>query len=186
MAARQQTLDDGGAAETTLQGVVDRVIFANEDNGFAVLRLNARGLDPVTVVGPLLGSQPGETLRFTGEWIRDRKFGRQFRADKAEPVRPESLKGIERFLGSGLIEGIGESTAKRLVEHFGLETLEVIDKDPARLREVGGIGKVRVERIAAAWRRQNHLRDLMVFLKAYEVPNGIALKIAKRYGDRAL
>ncbi len=172
--------------EKSLVGVVDRVIYANEDNGFAVLRLQVRGQEPVTAVGALLGSQPGETLRLSGEWIRDRKFGKQFRADKAEPVRPQSLKGIERFLGSGLIEGIGETTAKRLVEHFGLATLEVIDKQPERLREVDGIGKVRLGRIAAAWRRQYHLRDLMVFLKTYEVPNGIALKIAKRYGDRAL
>jgi exodeoxyribonuclease V alpha subunit len=170
----------------TLVGVVDRVVYANEDNGFAVLRLAVRGQEPVTVVGTLLGSQPGETLRLEGEWIRDKKFGKQFKAEKSEPVRPQSLKGIERFLGSGLIEGIGETTAKRLVEHFGLETLDVIDRNPERLREVGGIGKVRLGRIAAAWRRQYHLRDLMVFLKGYEVPNGIALKIAKRYGDQAL
>jgi exodeoxyribonuclease V alpha subunit len=181
-AQRQIGIED----EKSLVGVVDKVVFANEDNGFAVLRLKVRGQEPVSVVGALLGNQPGETLRLEGEWIRDRKYGRQFRADKAEAVRPQSLKGIERFLGSGLIEGIGEATAKKLVEHFGLETLEVIDKKPERLREVGGIGKARLGRIAAAWRRQYHLRDLLVFLKTYEVPNGIAMKIAKRYGDEAL
>jgi len=172
--------------EKSLVGVVDRIVYANEDNGFVVLRLQVRGQEPVTVVGPLLGNSPGETLKLQGEWIRDRKYGKQFRAESAEPVKPQSLKGIERFLASGLIEGIGESTAKRLVERFGLDTLEVIDKEPERLREVGGIGKVRRQRIEAAWRRQYHLRDLMVFLKTYEVPNGIALKIAKRYGEQAL
>lgn len=182
MLQRQLPLED----QKSLQGVVDRVLFANEDNGYAVLRILVRGKEPVTVVGPLLGSQPGETLRFEGEWIRDKKYGKQFRADKAEPVRPQSLKGIERFLASGLIEGIGGATAKKLVEQFGLETLEIIDKEPERLGEVGGIGKVRRERIVSAWRRQYHLRDLMVFLKAYDVPNGVALKIAKRYGEDAL
>ena len=182
--SRQRQLDLDN--EKSLVGVVDRVVYANEENGFAVLRLQVRGQEPVTVVGALLGNQPGETLRLEGEWIRDRKYGKQFRADKAEPVRPQSLKGIERFLASGLIEGIGEATAKRLVEQFGLETLEVIDRTPERLREVGGIGKVRLGRIVSAWRRQYHLRDLMVFLKSYEVPNGIALKIAKRYGEDAL
>jgi exodeoxyribonuclease V alpha subunit len=175
-----------GSDAKTLQGMVERVVFANAENGFAVLRVSQRAQAPIIVVGSLLGLQPGETVRFTGEWAKDKKYGRQFRAETADILRPDSLKGMVSYLGSGLIAGIGEATAKRLVDHFGLDTLEVIDKQPERLQEVAGIGAVRRKRIAESWRAQYQLRDIMVFLKTYDVPNSLALKIHRRYGDQAL
>ena len=121
-------------AATTLEGVLEKVVFANEENAWSVVRLAVPGhRDLVTAVGHLLGGQPGENLRLTGAWITDPKYGRQFRVSFAHPRTPKTVLGIERFLGSGLIHGIGPSLAKRIVEKFGKDTLDVIDKKPDRL-----------------------------------------------------
>lgn len=171
---------------TNLQGTVERIVYANEDNGWTVMRLNVRGQGEVTVVGRLITVQAGENLKLQGAWTKDRKFGWQFRAETLEPVRPESLSGIEKYLASGLIEGIGPAMAERLVKKFGLDTLDIIDRQPERLLEVEGIGAVRRTRIIEAWRGQRHLRDLMVVLKAQGISTGLALKIQRRYGENAL
>ena len=171
------------ANDSELQGVVERVVFASEESGWTVLRLKCAGKTGLqTVVGPLYGVQPGETLRITGEWVEDPKFGRQYRAQSYLALEPKTLGGLESYIGSGLIPGVGKVMAKRIVDRFGLETLEVLDHEPKRLREVEGIGRHRAGKIQAAWEQQREARDVMVFLRSYGVTPSQALKISRRYG----
>ena len=173
-------------SDNRLEGVVDRVVYSNEDNGWAVVRLTVRGRGEVTAVGHLMGVQPGESLALSGAWVKDRKFGKQFRVDSFQTVKPSTFIGIEKYLSSGLIEGIGPSMAKKLVRAFGIHTLDIIDKEPERLREVDGIGKKRSARIRDAWQTQSRVRDIMVFLQGHGVSAALAAKIQQRYGDEAL
>ena len=128
----------------TLEGVVERIVYSHPDSGWTVLRLSRRGGGKLTVVGRLPGLQPGEAARFTGRWKLDRKYGRQFEAASYLALRPETRDGMRRYLGSGLIEGIGKVMARRLVDQFGLETLQVIEQQPERLTEVEGVGPLLV------------------------------------------
>lgn len=170
-----------------LEGVVQRVVFAAAERAWAVIRiLPSRSRIPVTAVGPLFGVQPGERLRLNGEWIEDPKFGRQFRVDTYLSLRPNTLHGIQRYLGSGLIPGIGPVMAQRLVERFGLETLDVIEHQPERLTEVAGIGSVRARRIQRAWRQQSGVREILVFLQSHGITTSQAVRIYKHYGDSSL
>jgi exodeoxyribonuclease V alpha subunit len=180
-------LTDSSQPITTLEGVLDRIVYANEDNAWSVIRLVVpRRREPVTAVGNLLGVQPGESLRLSGHWITDRKYGEQFRVDSYVTIKPATLVGIERYLGSGLVRGIGKVMAARLVKHFGLSTLDVIDRDPDRLTEVSGIGPVRSARIRRAWAEQRQIQEVMVFLQSHAVSSAYAVKIYKEYGDRAI
>jgi len=170
----------------TIEGVVERVVYSNEENAWSVVRLLIRGKGQATVVGNLLGVQPGESLRLTGRWVTDRKYGRQFQAESYLTVKPSTFVGIEKYLGSGLVRGIGATMARRLVKHFGLETLEVIDRAPGRLTEVEGIGPVRAERIREAWDEQREIKDVMIFLQSHGVSTAHAIKIYKLYGAEAI
>ncbi|MEM7586825.1 MAG: ATP-dependent RecD-like DNA helicase [Acidobacteriota bacterium] len=172
--------------ETTIEGAIERIVYANPDNGWSVVKLVVRGRGEVTAVGNLLSVQPGESLRLTGRWIKDRKFGRQFRADSYMTIKPETFIGIEKYLASGLVNGIGKELARRLVQHFGLDTLDVIDRQPDRLTEVEGFGRVRVARIKEAWKEQREIRDVMVFLQSHGVSTTFAVKIYKLYGGEAI
>lgn len=172
--------------ETRIEGVVEHVVYANEETGWTVARLGVRARGTITVVGSLVGVQPGETLKLEGAWIRDPRYGKQFRVESFETVRPSTFVGIERYLSSGLVEGIGPTMARRLVQHFGLDTLDVIDDSPERLVEVEGIGKVRSQRIRDAWKAQRHVRDIMVFLQGHGISAAFAAKIQETYGDQSL
>jgi len=175
------------AATSTLEGVLERVVFANEENAWSVVRLTVAGRsEEVTAVGNLLGVQPGESLRLTGSWIQDPKYGRQFRVSSYATVAPATLAGIEKYLGSGLIRGIGKGLAARLVESFGLATLDVIEGQPERLREVAGIGPQRSTAILSAWSEQREIKEVMVFLQSHGVSTHHAIKIFKVYGPRAV
>jgi exodeoxyribonuclease V alpha subunit len=175
------------AEGTTLEGTLERVTFANEANAWSVVKLAVDGrAEQVTAVGPLLGVKPGEHLRLRGRWARDPRYGEQFQIDSFDIVLPASLTGIERYLGSGMVRGIGRGLAERVVRHFGLETLDIIDKQPERLAEVEGIGPVRLEQLRVAWAEQRAIKDVMVFLQSHDVATGHAIKIYKRYGDRAI
>ncbi len=173
-------------SKTTIEGAVDRIVYSNEENAWTVVRLAVRGQGEVTAVGNLLGVQPGESLRLTGGWVKDRKWGKQFKAESYMTVKPSTFTGIEKYLASGLVHGIGKELARRLVQHFGLDTLEVIDRAPGRLKEVQGIGKVRIARITAAWEEQREIRDVMVFLQSHGVSTTYAIKIYKLYGGEAV
>ena len=171
----------------TMEGVLDRVVYQSEDDGFTVARLQVPGRkDLVTIVGNILSASPGETLRLRGEWVINVRFGEQFRVDSCLSVLPATLTGIEKYLGSGLIKGIGPVMAGRLVERFGIHTLEVIEGDPHRLQEVEGIGPVRAGRIEKAWEEQKEIREVMVFLQGHGVSSVFAVKIYRMYGSQAV
>jgi len=175
------------AGAVTLEGVLENVVFTNAENGFSVVRVSVAGRPaPVTAVGSLGSVQPGESLRLTGRWVQDRKWGEQFQIASFATVRPATIAGIERYLGSGLVPGIGKVMAGRLVARFGLQTLDVIDHDPKRLAEVEGIGPVRRASIQAAWEEQREIRQVMVFLQSHGVSASHAVRIFKRYGERSV
>ena len=173
-------------AYSTIEGVLERVVFSNEENAWSVVRITVPGQrDAVTAVGNLLGVQPGENLRLTGAWINDPKYGRQFRVSSYQTVLPATLTGIEKYLGSGLIRGIGKVMASRLVACFGTETLDVIENRPERLTEVEGIGPKRSREILRAWAEQREIKEVMVFLQSHGVSTHYAIKIYKAYGSQA-
>lgn len=172
---------------TSLEGVLERVVFHNEENNYTVARLQVgRQRELTTIVGPISSPTPGETLRIKGEWVSDPKFGRQFKIGFCISVLPSTAAGIEKYLGSGLVPGIGPQMARRLVAHFGIATLDIIDEGAARLQEVDGIGPIRAERILKAWDEQKHVREIMVFLQSYGVGAAFSTKIYKTYGDAAV
>ncbi len=176
-----------GSKDSSINGVVKKVVYSSEASGWAVLRVQlASKRTTATVVGPLVGVQPGETVSVTGQWVKDSKYGRQFRAQTYLSLEPQTLEGLESYLGSGLVPGIGPVMAKRLVARFGLDTLTVLDESPKRLVEVPGIGKQRASKIQAAWKSQRAARDVMVFLRTYGITPSQSLKIYKRYGKDAV
>ena len=172
-------------ARQTLEGTVERIVYSHPESGWTVLKVARAGGGKLTVVGRLPGLQPGETARFTGGWKLDRKYGRQFEASSYLALRPETRDGMRKYLGSGLVEGIGKVMAERLVDRFGVETLEVITNEPERLTEVDGIGPVRARRIQEAWRRQSGIQEAMVFFRTHGLSTGQALKAVKLWGDDA-
>jgi exodeoxyribonuclease V alpha subunit len=175
------------SASTTIEGALERVAFASEENAWSVVKLVVAGkADLVTAVGNLLGVQPGESLRLSGQWTIDKKYGEQFKVESYITVKPATLVGIEKYLGSGLVRGVGKVMAERLVNHFGIETLEVIDQKPERLPEVEGIGPIRSERITKAWVEQRQIKDVMVFLQSHGVSTAYATRIYKQYRDRSI
>ena len=177
----------GPEGDETLDGTLERIVFRGDDTGFTVGRFVVPGnAEPVTVVGNLLGVNEGTPLRLRGRWIDDRKYGRQFKVDTYQTRTPATAIGIERFLGSGAIPGVGPELARRLVAKFGLDTLKVIEGAPEKLTEVEGIGVARATRIAAAWADQRHVQDVMVFLRGHGVSAAFAARIVKKYGNQAI
>jgi exodeoxyribonuclease V alpha subunit len=172
--------------EATLDGTISRIVFKSDDSSFLVAQVATEGGMPVTVVGDMIGVTEGLPLRLRGTWVEDRKWGRQFKVATYQLRSPQTLVGIEKFLGSGLIPGIGAELARRLVDKFGLETLIVIDKEPARLTEVSGIGASRATKLAQAFAAQRHVQDVMVFLQGHGVSAAFAARIVKRYGKDAI
>src|SRR5262245_44978272 len=170
-----------------LAGLVERVTFHNEENGFCVLRIKARGQrELITVVGHAAVISAGEWVTASGEWVNDRTHGQQFKARFLKTSEPTSLDGIEKYLGSGMIRGIGPIYAKKLVRAFGEKVFDTIEGEPERLREVTGIGPVRAGRITAAWAEQKVVREIMVFLHSHGVGTARAVRIYKTYGADAL
>lgn len=170
-----------------LTGTVERITFHTEDTGYSVLKVKLRGrFDPVTVTGRVPTVHEGETIMAEGEWVNVADYGRQFRAENIETTAPDSREGIEKYLASGMIEGIGPVYAKKLVEKFGEEIFDVIDKESARLEEVPGVGKKRRKEIKQSWEKQKSIREIMVFLHRNGISTGKAVKIYKAYGEQAV
>ncbi|MGW7618742.1 SF1B family DNA helicase RecD2 [Streptomyces antimycoticus] len=171
-----------------VEGVLERITYANEENGYTVARVDTgRGSgDLLTVVGALLGAQPGESLRMEGRWGSHPQYGKQFTVENYQTVLPATVQGIRRYLGSGLIKGIGPRIADRITEHFGVDTLDVIEERPERLVEVPGLGPKRTKMIAAAWEEQKAIKEVMVFLQGVGVSTSIAVRIYKKYGDASI
>ena len=170
-----------------LSGSVERVVFHSPESGFCVLRVQVRGLrDLQAVVGRTLSVSPGEWITASGQWVNDRSHGRQFEASFIKASEPETDSGIEKYLGSGAIPGIGPVYAKKLVAEFGAEVFDVIENDSARLRQVPGIGPVRARQITNAWDEQKVVREIMIFLHSHGVGSARAARIYKTYGADAL
>ncbi len=176
------------AALSTLEAVLERITYANEETGYTVARVSSRGsgTDLLTVVGNLLGAQPGESLRLEGRWKSHAQYGRQFEVQHFTTILPATVQGIRRYLGSGLIKGIGSKMAERIVAHFELDTLRVIEEEPERLTLVPGLGPKRSERITQAWEEQKAIKEVMVFLQGVGVSTSLAVKIYKTYRDSAI
>jgi len=163
------------------------VTFHNAENGFCVLRVKARGhRDLITVVGHAATISAGEWLTASGEWVNDRTHGQQFKARFMRCSTPTSADGIEKYLASGMIRGVGPVYAKKLVKAFGERVFDIIEAEPTRLREVDGIGPVRAERITAAWAEQKVVREIMVFLHSHGVGTARAVRVFKTYGTDAV
>lgn len=171
----------------TVEGTIERITFHADDTGYTVARLQVRGYrEPVTIVGAMGTPAPGETVRVHGRWAAHPKFGRQLLVERYETLRPATAAAIEKYLGSGLIKGVGPVTAKRLVRTFGGETLNVIEEQPGRLTEVPGIGPGRADRICAAWKEQQAIREVMLFLQGHGVSATFAVRIYRAYRDDAI
>jgi exodeoxyribonuclease V alpha subunit len=171
----------------TLAGLVERVTFFNEDSGFAVLKLQVKGQrDLVTLIGSLPSVSPGEWIHAEGRWVRDRDHGLQFRADLLTSTPPTTREGIEKYLGSGMVKGIGPVYARKLVERFGDTIFDVIEHASARLEQIEGIGPKRRKQIKDAWTEQKIVRAIMVFLHSHGVSTSRSVRIYKTYGDQAV
>ncbi|GAA0264906.1 ATP-dependent RecD-like DNA helicase [Saccharothrix mutabilis subsp. mutabilis] len=175
-------------ADAVLEATLERITFANEETGYTVARVDTGrgGGELVTVVGSLLGVQPGESIRMRGRWGSHPQYGRQFHVDDYTSVLPATIQGIRRYLGSGLIKGIGPVLADRIVTHFGLDALDVIEQSPERLIEVPKLGPKRTKLIAAAWEEQKAIKEVMVFLQGVGVSTSLAVRIYKQYQDRSI
>ena len=170
-----------------LRGVVERITYQNEQNGYSVIKCRVKGFDDlVTAVGTLPEVHVGSVLEMTGNWKVDAKYGRQFSIVSCEETLPATVYGIEKYLGSGLVKGIGPKYARAIVRQFGAETLTVLDEDPLRLREVPGIGEVRVQRIRKSWVDQKEIKNIMIFLQGHNVSTAHATKIYKTYGNSSI
>ena len=174
--------------ESVLEAVLERVTYANEETGYTIARVATErsGPDLLTVVGPLLGAQVGETLRLTGRWTSHPRYGRQFEVRSYSTLLPATIQGIQRYLGSGLIKGIGPVMAERMVAHFGTDILRIIEEEPRRLVEVAGVGPKRTRLVAEAWEEQKAIKEVMVFLQGVGVSTSLAVRIYKKYRDGAI
>ena len=170
-----------------LRCVVERITYHNEMNGYSVIRCRAKGFSElVTVVGSMPEVHVGSVLQLTGSWRIDAKYGRQFSIESFEETLPATVYGIEKYLGSGMIRGIGPKYARRIVQTFGKDTLEVIENDPDRLFHVPGIGKTRVDQIKKSWAEQKEIKNIMLFLQSHDVSTSHATKIFKTYGSESI
>src|ERR1700740_1723095 len=174
-------------SQEVIAGLVERVTYHNVENGFCVLRAKARGhRDVVTIVGHAAAIAAGEWITASGEWVNDRTHGQQFKARFLRTSPPTSADGIERYLSSGMVRGVGPVYAKKLVHSFGEKVFDIIGATPERLREVDGIGPVRAASILAAWAEQKAVREIMVFLHSHGVGTARAVRIYKTYGPDAI
>ena len=172
---------------TRLSGQIEHVTFTNQETGFTIAKVKVPGrYEPVTVVGTLLAPTPGEVLEMVGEWTSHPRFGDQFKVEQFTTKVPGTIHGIVKYLGSGMIKGLGPVMAERIVARFGKRTLDIIESDVGRLAEVPGVGAKRIGMIATAWEAQREIRDVMVFLQSHGVGAGFAAKIFRQYGSRSV
>jgi exodeoxyribonuclease V alpha subunit len=170
----------------TICGVLERILFSNEENHFLIgdLRPDDKKAT-ITVTGAMPGVQCGETLEVTGDWVINPKYGTQFKVTHVKSTLPSTVHGIRKYLGSGLIPGIGKHFANKIVDHFGAETLKIISEESARMREVPGIGAGRAKSVKAAWEEQHAIREVMLFLQTYGISSARCVRLVKQYGNEA-
>lgn len=165
------------------EGIIERIIYYSPDTSYAVCRFSLESGENFTIVGSFPPLSPGEVLRINGRWEINPKFGKQFKVDNFIPILPSSVKGVERFLSSGLIKGIGPVLAKRIVKEFGSQTIETISKNPEKLKEVEGIGRYKLKEIKKSWAEHKNIRDLIIFLQEHNISTTLAIKIYRQYGE---
>ena len=178
----------------TLRGVIERITYHNEENGYTVAKLapefahrtSVGSEREIAIIGNMVGVHVGESVELSGRWTVHPEYGKQFAVEQMKQVLPATIAGMEKYLGSGLIRGVGPKTAKRIVAHFGVETLNVIEQTPERLVEVPGVGRHRTQVIQQAWAEQRAIKEVMLFLQSYGVSTSLATKIYKEYGDDAV
>ena len=172
---------------SSLTGVVERITFHSEESGYTVARLNTGNVKQlITIVGSFANIQAGQTLKIQGQWREHPQYGSQFQVVQYKETKPATLTGIEKYLGSGLIKGVGPVTAHRIVKHFGLDTLEIIENQIDRLSEVPGIAKKRIAMIKRTWAEQKSIKEVMIFLQGHGVSTTYAVKIYKQYGENSI
>jgi exodeoxyribonuclease V alpha subunit len=171
--------------QESVEGVLDDIVFYNPENGYTVCKFVPEGGETMTIVGAFPPLTPGEVLRVSGQWELNPRFGRQFKVERFTLALPASVGGIEKFLSSGLVRGIGPVLAKRIVAKFGAATIDVLTRDPERLREVEGVGAVKLNEIRKSWAEHQDIRDLIMFLQEHNVSTSLATKIHRQYGDRS-
>ncbi|RMF94648.1 MAG: ATP-dependent RecD-like DNA helicase [Candidatus Schekmanbacteria bacterium] len=169
-----------------IQGIVDRIVYSNDDNGYTVIKLLIEDNRGITAVGNMTGINPGEAIRIEGEWTTHKKFGSQFKVTSYKWVFPKTKRGIQKYLESGIIKGIGPVLAERLIKRFGENVISILDNSPEELKEVEGIGDKKFEVIIKAWQEQKKVRDVMIFLQSYGISPAYASKIYKRYGNSCI
>lgn len=170
-----------------IYGFLERITYYNQENDFVVAKLQEKGKKELTtIVGNLSGINPGESLQLTGKWVNNKKFGEQFQVERFVVTVPATVNGIKKYLGSGLIKGIGPKMAERIVKKFALATLDIIEKRPERLSEVDGIGPKRIAMITSAWEEQKEIKEIMIFLQGHGVSATYSAKIYKQYGNRSI
>src|SRR5512139_2671951 len=170
-----------------IYGFLERITYYNEENDFLVAKLQEKGKkDLTTIVGNLSGINPGESLKLSGRWVHNKKFGEQFQVESYQITVPATVHGIKKYLGSGLIKGIGPIMSERIVDKFGLDTLDIIEKAPERLAEVDGIGPKRIAKITKAWEEQKEIKNIMIFLQGHGVSAAYSAKIYKQYRERSI
>ena len=172
---------------SSITGVIERITFHSSESGYTVARLNTGNVKQlITIVGSFAHIQAGQTLQLQGQWREHPQYGSQFQVIQYKESKPATLTGIEKYLGSGLIKGVGPVTAKRIVKHFGLDTLDIIEHQIERLVEVPGIAQKRIAMISATWAQQKSIKDVMIFLQSHGVSTTYAVKIYKQYGEGAI
>ena len=172
---------------TKIRCIVERITYQNPENGYTVLKVRVKGYDDlVTVVGNLLDANVGSVLLIDGEWKVDSRFGRQFMAHKWEETLPATVYGMEKYLGSGLIKGVGPKYAQKIVQKFGADTFTVIEENIDLLIEIPGIGNKRIRMISESWARQKEVKNIMLFLQNQGVSTAFAARIYRQYGNESI
>lgn len=171
---------------TTLKGTIERVSYSNNETGFAILQVRIRKEEYATVLGSIITPVLGETIEAIGEWVTDKQYGLQFKASQINQTQPSTVEGIEKYLGSGLIRGIGTELASRIIKLFGIHTFHILDNSPEKLKQVNGIGAKKYKSIIESWKEQRGIKDIMVFLKSHGVSTIRSAKIYQKYGSTAI
>jgi exodeoxyribonuclease V alpha subunit len=171
---------------TSLNGTVTRLLYSNDDSGWCAVRLSNDDRGTFAATGPLLGVREGDELRLTGKWVEHPRFGEQFEAESYVTVAPSTLDGIRKFLGTGRVKGIGPTMASRIVDAFGLDSLEIMDRDPQRLLEIHGIGRATLAKVLSSWEKHRGIQQIMVFLTGHGIAPGVAVKAYGKYGAAAV
>ena len=169
-----------------IRGTLERIVFKNTETGYMVGRLRLEDKSLTTIVGNAFELQCGEKLEVSGRWVVNKNYGQQFEIESVKTAIPSTAAGIENYLGSGLIKGIGPVMAQKIVSRFKLDTLRILDKEPKRLNEIEGIGRKRISLILKSWKKHKDMREVMIFLQSYGISSTYAVKIYNQYGNSAI